>query len=303
MTAPPQKAGHKFNCLKCGQRIQIPSPPRGTILARPLPDKEETPPARTPSGMTQARTSQPPAPATTSAPATVPLTPLPAKRSSPFVWLALSGAGLAALLLCICGGGGVFWFARSSKPGGVPLFGEPDYFPLRQGSKWEYDYELQVGLRPVQKGAMVVRIDGEEKIDGKTYLRVTDVITGIPGMDSEVGHVRSGEGGVYSRDKKTGEEELLLPRPAPVGKEWTWTHKTKQGKTTNRVEAIEDVPLIDQTYRKCLKVHSTSSGEDGETKGDAYYAPGIGVIKSVAVIKDPLGESVAITMTLKKYTP
>lgn len=40
MTAPPRKAGHKLNCLKCGQRIQIPSPsPRGTRLARPLPPK------------------------------------------------------------------------------------------------------------------------------------------------------------------------------------------------------------------------------------------------------------------------
>jgi hypothetical protein len=45
MTAPPEKAGHKFNCLKCGQRIQIPSPPRGTILARPLPEQPGPTPA------------------------------------------------------------------------------------------------------------------------------------------------------------------------------------------------------------------------------------------------------------------
>lgn len=40
MEAPAHKVGKKINCLKCGQRLQIPPPPRGTILAKPLPSPE-----------------------------------------------------------------------------------------------------------------------------------------------------------------------------------------------------------------------------------------------------------------------
>jgi formylglycine-generating enzyme required for sulfatase activity len=41
MKAPAQNAGQKLNCPTCGQRIQIPLPPRGTILAVSLPPQEE----------------------------------------------------------------------------------------------------------------------------------------------------------------------------------------------------------------------------------------------------------------------
>jgi hypothetical protein len=39
MNAPAGKAGRKVNCLGSGQRLQIPAPPQGTILATPLPPR------------------------------------------------------------------------------------------------------------------------------------------------------------------------------------------------------------------------------------------------------------------------
>jgi predicted Zn finger-like uncharacterized protein len=40
MQAPDDKIGKKVACPKCGQRLQIPAPPRGTVLATPLPTQE-----------------------------------------------------------------------------------------------------------------------------------------------------------------------------------------------------------------------------------------------------------------------
>jgi phage FluMu protein Com len=39
MNSPDGTAGVKVACPKCGQRLQIPAPPKGTILAKPLPPK------------------------------------------------------------------------------------------------------------------------------------------------------------------------------------------------------------------------------------------------------------------------
>jgi hypothetical protein len=46
MTAPADKVGRKATCLKCGQRLQIPAPPRPTMLATPLPVPSTTAPPR-----------------------------------------------------------------------------------------------------------------------------------------------------------------------------------------------------------------------------------------------------------------
>jgi hypothetical protein len=62
MEAPAHKVGQKVACLKCGQRLQIPTPPRGTILAKPLPPKDSRRPrplSPTPSWLPETQTPQP----------------------------------------------------------------------------------------------------------------------------------------------------------------------------------------------------------------------------------------------------
>jgi hypothetical protein len=107
-------------------------------------------------------------------------------------------AGGGFLLLCCCGIGGGAWFFSGK---GSVLGGKPDYLPLRVGSRWEYDFELQVDVLPVQKGTATRRIDGEEKIDGKSYSRCVTVYTGVPGMDSDTQYLRAGDDGYYSLAK------------------------------------------------------------------------------------------------------
>jgi hypothetical protein len=70
MNAPDGKAGRKVSCPKCGQRLQIPAPPKGTILAKPLPPKRESladqtaPAAKTPDWLADVKRvgKSPPAP-------------------------------------------------------------------------------------------------------------------------------------------------------------------------------------------------------------------------------------------------
>jgi hypothetical protein len=52
MNAPASGVGRKCTCPKCGQRLRIPPPPKGTVLATPLPSrqgpawKQQPPPER-----------------------------------------------------------------------------------------------------------------------------------------------------------------------------------------------------------------------------------------------------------------
>src|SRR5262249_49777884 len=122
---------------------------------------------------------------------------LQAKRPKPFVWVIVSGTGILVLLLCVCGGT-VAWFAGvRSKPAGSLSSQSPDYHPLKQGARWEYDFEFQVGVLPVQKGTASRRIDGEERINGKTFVKLVMVTTGIPGFDPETRYFRTDDSGTY----------------------------------------------------------------------------------------------------------
>jgi hypothetical protein len=107
MTAPPQKAGHKFNCLKCGQRIQIPSPPRGTMLAKPLPPKGQPAAHPLPAPVLSPAPSSRPRDDKVDEPHRAPdSTELPQRRNSATPWIvagvvALAFVGLLGLSMAV----------------------------------------------------------------------------------------------------------------------------------------------------------------------------------------------------------
>ena len=43
MNCPDDKAGVKVGCPRCGQRLEIPPAPKGTMLGKPLPPRGRLP--------------------------------------------------------------------------------------------------------------------------------------------------------------------------------------------------------------------------------------------------------------------
>lgn len=97
------------------------------------------------------------------------------------------------------------------------------YFPLSDGAEWVYAAQYFAPAAGVQKGKVVVRVDGTEIINGKTYSRLVTLFSGIPGAMDQTDYYRTAKEGIYivhGREKNSA-EQLYLPFPIEVGKSWT----------------------------------------------------------------------------------
>lgn len=182
--------------------------------------------------------------------------------------------------------------------------GGSDYFPLKDGSKWEYDIEM-FGPGNKLNGKMVIRIDGSEKIGGEKYFKAVSVISGIPGSEPEIAFYRPTKEGVMHILKKFIEQPPQILIPSSVGVGDTWEFIAPSQKLVYRVEAIESAELIERTYKNCLKVSvdgEMSSDDMGKVSmtGYAYYAPSVGMVKSIMEMKK-WGSKMVTDISLSKH--
>jgi len=172
------------------------------------------------------------------------------------------------------------------------------YFPLTDGSRWDYTGRFssaggrEFGIRAT------ARVDGETLIDGKKYFKfvVASDFSGIPEIGrriEEVRYYRYGEDGLYFRraDEPDKADRLELPLLVSAGVKWL------SGTTEVQAERAGTISAGGRTYRNCLKV--IYRGPDGARSTENYYAPGVGVVKTVYVnITEPKS---VIELTLDRY--
>lgn len=162
-----------------------------------------------------------------------------------------------------------------------------EYFPIADGSKWEYSIDYARSDIGVQKGKVVTRVDGQETIDDQIYFKLVTVSSGVPGAESTVEYYRNANDGLYQRSAKGSSEILFLPAPLEIGKTWTIADPT--GDIHYRIEAIETAELFDTKYESCFKISFDRiiTNEKGKAfiKGYEYRARGIGIVKSVTEIE------------------
>lgn len=164
------------------------------------------------------------------------------------------------------------------------------YFPLSDGAEWVYAAQYFAPAAGVQKGKVVVRVDGTEIINGKTYSRLVTLFSGIPGAMDLTDYYRTDKEGIYivhGREKNSA-EQLYLPFPIEVGK--SWTVKGPDGLFRYQVEGMETAHLIEKKYERCFKitVEGTQQIENPDLfgprethlSGVTLRAPGIGEVKS-----------------------
>jgi len=170
---------------------------------------------------------------------------------------------------------GVLWIAASTMSCG----GAPDYTPKpKSGAVSHYTIQFQAILVGAQTGKATARVMGEETINGKTYKKTIVAFTGIAGLDQTTAYNRYDADGEYEIDGKHRDipEYLVMPLPIAVGK--AWSAMTGDGKKNFKAESIEAVLINDKTYDACLKVTYMM---DGGVQGTDYYAPGVGLVKSI----------------------
>jgi hypothetical protein len=174
--------------------------------------------------------------------------------------------------------------------------GGKDYFPLADGSSWEYvgQASSSAGGRQVNIRA-TARVDGETLIEGKRYFKhvLTSDFSGVPEVGKVVEYVRFyrvADDGVYFRlDDDPDRPELLeMPLPIPIGTKWL------SGSTEVQAERAGTVNVGGRGYKDCLKI--TFRQPDGRRTTENYLAPAVGIIKTVYVNSTEPKSSIEVTL-------
>jgi hypothetical protein len=182
------------------------------------------------------------------------------------------------------------------------------YFPLSDGAYWEYSMEVYITGGSFISGKMKTRVDGEERINGEQYIKVVKVTSGIPDSEPEINYYRTTNDGIYFISKKhiNHPEQLYLPASLDVGS--SWSVQTPDSDIRYTIEAIEDAELFDRKYENSLRIvfEGTEDTEDlGAViiKGVSYYAPSVGVVKTIFSIhiQGQLVSKISISMNLEEY--
>src|SRR5205085_9567757 len=155
-----------------------------------------------------------------------------------------------------------------------------DYFPLADGAKWEYTGRFI----PSSGGQYLIRstihIDGTTLIHGRRYYKyvLSGDFTGVPNMPPQIEQVRNyraESGGIYflPGNDLDGTERLAMPLPIPIGERW------QSGTAEVTAERADTIEVGGHKYADCLKLTYKEPG--GRRTIEDYYAPGVGLVKSV----------------------
>jgi hypothetical protein len=157
-----------------------------------------------------------------------------------------------------------------------------DYYPaLKKGQEWEYSLEYKTPSAGVQKGSILVRVDGVEEINNKDYFRTVTSFSGVTNLDASLIYYRRSPQGIHKIYGRhiNAPEFVEIPFPLAVGE--SWTVDDPDGTLQYTADGIESVTTPDRTYPNCLKVSFKSQNSSVGYEGYSYHAPGIGEVKAV----------------------
>jgi len=189
---------------------------------------------------------------------------------------------VAALLLAVS------LFFTPSRGWGDEL-GE-SYFPLKEGMRWEYNVIPDQGatkkliitnLAPREVSGAKVR-PRKQELDGSTFIEL----------------MKQDETGVYRYAEQKGETappSLITPMEChlkfPIAEGSSWKMVAKLGNSTVNlsltIESLSDeVKVPAGTFKDCVKVKQVGENDAGTSvMGYEWYAPKVGVVKSIVTIK------------------
>jgi hypothetical protein len=178
--------------------------------------------------------------------------------------------------------------------------GGKNYFPLADSTRWEYAGRFSSASGREYSVRMTSKVDGETLINGKKYFKLVTAsdFSDVPGISrriEDVRYYRFAEDGIYFHPGNDPNKPDLLemPLPIPIGVKWL------SGATEVQAERVGTIQIRGHEYEDCLKI--TFKLADGSRTTTNYYAPGVGIIKTMYVnITEPKS---VVEVTLEKYEP
>ena len=156
----------------------------------------------------------------------------------------------------------------------------PDYFPIKVGMTREYSFHL-VSAEKDLKGTAVMRVEGTERLNEKTYFKIVYAHSGMPGAESQVYYYRRAEEGYYLIEGNNRSFPEYLDVKLPLKAHDKWQANTPLGRVEYGVEGFQDVTALDKTFKDCAKLTMKSES----ISSDSYLAPGVGIVKQVVHVK------------------
>jgi hypothetical protein len=185
--------------------------------------------------------------------------------------------------------------------GNNPCYGGPAeaYFPLKAGMTWEYNV---ISDKSATRKVRITNLASRE-INDKTLTPQRWDIMGI----SRYYLIAEDDSGIYryaEQKSENGPPTLTKPKlyhlKNPIGIGTTWDITTQLGDDNVNInltiESINDVVKVPAgTFDNCVKIKQIGEGPSGEKGGTAlsitayeWYAPGVGLVKSMVAIKKKL---------------
>jgi hypothetical protein len=172
----------------------------------------------------------------------------------------------------------VLMLSACSKESSVPKQEGENFFPQgKAGSTWEYLVKMS-SPQGNKNGMLIIRIEGEEKINGKEYQKQSSLLSALPDAKPQMSYSRRTPEGIYKLDQssKDNSEVLLIPFPMKVGT--TWTMKKGDGQIVSKAEKIENIEFLGKTYYGCLKITMRGEVNSQPLEGFSYFAPNVGEV-------------------------
>lgn len=178
----------------------------------------------------------------------------------------------------------------------------PDYFPMAQGFWWKYKMVEQ-------GGEFTIKVVGTEKIGDASCFKLDTVAANDKLMITEYYSKTTGKvmwpREVYASSNMTVNFDpvrILIHNPLVKGDSWEWKGKGMmdveiEEKAT--VEKFEDVTVPAGKF-SCAVIQMTTMQGGAETKKTYWYAPNVGMVKSL--MKTTAGDrnAVLVKYELKK---
>lgn len=155
----------------------------------------------------------------------------------------------------------------------------PDYLPLAESSRWEYDVALELPLAGSRKASATTSVEGSRTIGEKTYFKAVMQVAGAPYNPTTVAYWRTTAEGVFQifDGEEDREEWLYLPAKPEVGQ--SWTGGAGGTEVEFKVLGFEDVESAEALYRDCLHLAVTLRSTLVTTEQEQWLAPGVGIVK------------------------
>jgi DUF3108-like len=171
------------------------------------------------------------------------------------------------------------------------------YFPLKEGMRWEYTVTSDRGET---KKLLITNLAPRDVQGVKVTPRKWEV-----GGGTVIEFMKQDDTGVYRyAEQKGGNEPPNLVTPIechlrfPITEGNNWNMTTKMGNSTLSmsltIESVSDeVKVPAGTFKDCVKVKQVGENDAGMSiMGYEWYAPKVGVVKSMVTIKQKTREGI-----------